>query len=76
MTQTDQELDRIERSIEIDASAEKVWSLLEQPGWWINEHEIEPDTPAATRATVSLSSSTRSGESSGSSRWRATRRAT
>ena len=45
MTQTDQELDRIERSIDIEASAEKVWSLLEQPGWWINEHEIEPDTP-------------------------------
>ena len=28
MTQTDQELDRIERSIDIDATAEKVWSLL------------------------------------------------
>ncbi len=43
MTQTDQELDRIERSIDIDATAEKVWSLVEQPGWWINEHEVEPD---------------------------------
>ncbi|HCB04053.1 MAG TPA: ATPase [Nocardioides sp.] len=43
MSQTDQELDRIERSIEIDATAEKVWSLLERPGWWINEHDVEPD---------------------------------
>jgi uncharacterized protein YndB with AHSA1/START domain len=43
MTQTDQELDRIERSIEIDASAERVWALLERPGWWINEHEVDPD---------------------------------
>jgi uncharacterized protein YndB with AHSA1/START domain len=44
MTQTDTDLDRIERSIEIDASAERVWSLLERPGWWINEHDVEPDT--------------------------------
>src|SRR5690349_6560222 len=43
MTQTDQELDRIERSIEIDASAERVWALLERPGWWINEHDVDPD---------------------------------
>jgi uncharacterized protein YndB with AHSA1/START domain len=43
MTQTDQELDRIERSIEIDASAETVWTLLERPGWWINEHEVDPE---------------------------------
>jgi uncharacterized protein YndB with AHSA1/START domain len=43
MTQTDHELDRIERSIDIDATAEKVWSLLERPGWWINEHEVDPD---------------------------------
>jgi uncharacterized protein YndB with AHSA1/START domain len=43
MTQTDQELDRIERSIDIEASAERVWSLLERPGWWINEHDVDPD---------------------------------
>jgi uncharacterized protein YndB with AHSA1/START domain len=47
MTQTDgstqAELDRIERSIEIDASAEKVWSLIARPGWWINEEEVDPD---------------------------------
>jgi uncharacterized protein YndB with AHSA1/START domain len=43
MTQTDQELDRIERSIDIDASAEKVWSLIHRPGWWINEEQVDPD---------------------------------
>ena len=43
MTQTDQELDRIERRIDIDATAEKVWQLIERPGWWINEHEVDPD---------------------------------
>jgi uncharacterized protein YndB with AHSA1/START domain len=47
MTQTgqdlDPELDRIERSIDIDAPAERVWSLVSMPGWWINEREIDPD---------------------------------
>ena len=43
MTQTDQELDRIERSIDIDATAETVWSLIERPGWWINEDEVDAD---------------------------------
>ena len=38
--------DRIERTIEIDAPAERVWMLVSQPGWWINDgaivdHEIE-----------------------------------
>jgi uncharacterized protein YndB with AHSA1/START domain len=47
MTQTtgqiDGQLDRIERSIDIDASAEKVWSLVARPGWWINDSEVDPD---------------------------------
>ncbi len=43
MTQTDQELDRIERSIDIDASAEKVWSLITRPGWWINDGDVDAD---------------------------------
>ncbi len=47
MTQTgeqvDGELDRIERSIDIDASAEKVWALVQRPGWWINEQEVDPE---------------------------------
>ncbi len=34
------ELDRIERYIDIDADADRVWGLISQPGWWINEGEI------------------------------------
>ena len=34
------ELDRIERHIDIDADAERVWGLVSRPGWWINEGEI------------------------------------
>ena len=46
MTGTDQydaTLDRIERTIDIDATAERVWSLVQRPGWWINEHDVDPD---------------------------------
>lgn len=43
MTQTGQELDRIERSTDIDASAERVWELVSRPGWWINEGTVDPD---------------------------------
>jgi uncharacterized protein YndB with AHSA1/START domain len=32
--------DRIERTIEIDAPAERVWQLVSQPGWWINDGSI------------------------------------
>lgn len=42
-TATDLAPDRIERSIEIDADAERVWSLVSRPGWWINENEVDPD---------------------------------
>ena len=33
-------LDRIEKSIDIDASAEKVWGLVSRPGWWINDGTV------------------------------------
>ncbi|MGB5953474.1 MAG: ATPase [Ornithinimicrobium sp.] len=38
--------DRIERSIHIHADADRVWGLISEPGWWINdgtiaEHRIE-----------------------------------
>jgi len=39
--------DRIERAVEIDAPAERVWALVSEPGWWINggealrEHRLE-----------------------------------
>lgn len=41
-TEVDQ-LDRIERSIDIDAPAERVWALISRPGWWINDGTIDPD---------------------------------
>ena len=34
--------DRIERSIEIAAPAERVWALVSEPGWWINDGVIRP----------------------------------
>jgi uncharacterized protein YndB with AHSA1/START domain len=34
------EYDRIERQIDIDAPAERVWSLISEPGWYINDAEI------------------------------------
>ena len=39
-------IDRIERKIDIDATAQRVWELISTPGWWINggeiiEHRIE-----------------------------------
>lgn len=34
--------DRIERSIDIDAPAERVWTLICEPGWWINSGTIRP----------------------------------
>ena len=43
MTTDELDLDRIERSIDIDAPAERVWSLISRPGWWINEHDVDPD---------------------------------
>ncbi len=43
MANTETELDRIERSIDIDASAEKVFALVQRPGWWINEEEVDPE---------------------------------
>lgn len=32
--------DRIEREIEIDATAEVVWALVSEPGWFVNDGEL------------------------------------
>ncbi|WP_211878457.1 ATPase [Pseudarthrobacter albicanus] len=32
--------DSIERQIDIDAPIGRVWQLVSEPGWWINEGEI------------------------------------
>ncbi|MEE4023912.1 SRPBCC domain-containing protein [Gordonia sp. PKS22-38] len=44
----DTEFDRIEREITIDAPTERVWALVAEPGWYINddrmvEHEVRRD---------------------------------
>jgi len=40
--------DQIERQIDIDADATRVWDLISRPGWWINEgtivdHDFDPN---------------------------------
>jgi uncharacterized protein YndB with AHSA1/START domain len=44
------ELDSIRRQIDIDASAEKVWSLITRPGWYVNDGTVldDPDTRVET----------------------------
>lgn len=42
--------DRIERETAIAAPPARVWELVTEPGWWINdgrlaEHRVEPDGP-------------------------------
>lgn len=32
--------DRIERSIRINATADRVWRIVSEPGWWINNGEL------------------------------------
>ncbi|MFW0786224.1 SRPBCC domain-containing protein [Gordonia sp. CPCC 206044] len=36
----DTDFDRIEREISIDAPADRVWSLVSEPGWYINSEQI------------------------------------
>jgi uncharacterized protein YndB with AHSA1/START domain len=38
------ELDSIRRQIDIDASAEKVWSLITRPGWFVNDGTVLDDS--------------------------------
>lgn len=45
----------IEREIEIDAPAERVWSLVSEPGWWINNGEIVENTIEHTGHEVIVS---------------------
>lgn len=47
------ETDRIERSIEIEADVGHVWTLVSEPGWWVNdgrivEHKIQTDGDRST----------------------------
>jgi uncharacterized protein YndB with AHSA1/START domain len=50
---TELDQDRIEREIAIDAPPQRVWELVSEPGWYINdkqivEHRIDRDGDLAT----------------------------
>lgn len=38
------ELDSISRRIDIEASAEKIWSLVTRPGWYVNDGTVLDDS--------------------------------
>ncbi len=43
-------LDRIDKPIDIDATAEKVFALVSRPGWWINDGTaVDPDPDIRTQ---------------------------
>lgn len=46
------ELDSISRQIDIEASADKVWSLITRPGWFVNDGTVldDSDTRVETAA--------------------------
>jgi uncharacterized protein YndB with AHSA1/START domain len=46
--------DRIERRIDIDADAERVWELISRPGWWINDGAIIDHTVERAADDVSI----------------------
>ena len=39
---TSERPDAIRQSIEIDAPVDTIWRLVSEPGWWINDGELEP----------------------------------
>jgi uncharacterized protein YndB with AHSA1/START domain len=47
-------LDRIDKSIVIDASAERVWDLVSRPGWWINDGTVEADPDLRQEGEVTV----------------------
>lgn len=47
-------LDRIDKSIDIDASAERVFELVSRPGWWINEGTIDANPDLRQEGELSI----------------------
>jgi uncharacterized protein YndB with AHSA1/START domain len=55
-------LDRIEKSIDIEASAEKVWGLVSRPGWWINDGVVDDEPLLREEGEVTVLSHPEHGE--------------
>jgi uncharacterized protein YndB with AHSA1/START domain len=47
-------LDRIDKSIDIAASAETVWDLVSRPGWWINQGTVDADPELRREGDVTV----------------------
>ena len=47
-------LDRIDQSIDIDATAETVFALVSRPGWWINEGAVDPEPDLRVEGDVTV----------------------
>jgi uncharacterized protein YndB with AHSA1/START domain len=47
-------LDRICKSIDIDASPEKVWDLVSRAGWWINDGSVESEPELRQEGEVTV----------------------
>ncbi len=48
------DLDRIDRAIDIDASAERVWDLVARPGWYINQGTVVSNPVLETDGDVTV----------------------
>lgn len=40
MDSEEEAMDQVERQVDIDAPAERVWELISRPGWFVNDGEI------------------------------------
>ena len=49
-----EDLDRIDREIDIDASAERVWDLVARPGWYINQGTVVSNPVLETDGDVTV----------------------
>jgi uncharacterized protein YndB with AHSA1/START domain len=50
----DDDLDRIDRQVDIDASAERVWELVSRPGWYINQGTVVSNPVLETHGDVTV----------------------
>jgi uncharacterized protein YndB with AHSA1/START domain len=55
-------LDRIDQSIEIDATADTVFRLISRPGWWINEGTVDPEPDLRVEGDVTVVTHPKYGE--------------